>query len=395
MTRLPRAASAARRVSAAAQAASAAAAGSVAARRRICSVAWAAVRAACSQMALRSAQVSPPGVGPVPPAAGCQRWRSLGSVRSAASLPPLYQTGLPALVVSVGRATAYPVIWPGLRVLSRVRTRTPALREVGEELLFAGCGGRCGGDVAFQGDPGGLGPAFAAGFLVFCAGGAAGGGAISRCGALQAVPVLGGSACLADAVPLVGGAEPAAVLAGEHRHDVDVVIAVPDRDPADRVVLLRRTGDRPVRCMMSPAICAHSSSDSIRSRGAARTDAMPDRAVEAPAAERGVGLVEQPVQAPEVPAAVGAERRLQFGRVAPPGDDVRIGVLLVPAGAEQVVDQPLDPLPARFDDLPDHRRRLRMCSAAASRRSALRRLSAAYGTRSPERCPVALSFATA
>ena len=54
-----------------------------------------------------------------------QRWRSLGKVRSAASLPPPYQTGPPALVVSPGSATAYPVTWPGLRALLRVRTSTP------------------------------------------------------------------------------------------------------------------------------------------------------------------------------------------------------------------------------------------------------------------------------
>ena len=42
-----------------------------------------------------------------------------------------------------------------------------------------------------------------------------------------------------------------------------------------------------------------------------------------------------------------------------------------------------------------HRRAFRTSSAAASSRSARRRLSRAYGRRSPERWPVALSFATA
>jgi hypothetical protein len=104
-------------------------------------------------------------------------------------------------------------------------------------------------------------------------------------------------------------------------------------------------------------------------------------------------LVQQPVQRPEIPAAIGAQRRLQSGRVPLPGHDVRVGVLLVPARPVQVADQPVRPCSA--EHLPDHRRRLRTISAAASSRSALRKLSAAYGRRSAERCPVAFSFATA
>jgi hypothetical protein len=55
------------------------------------------------------------------------RRRSFGRVRSAASFPPPapYQTGFPPWLVSQGRATAYPVTSPGLRVLLRVRTSTP------------------------------------------------------------------------------------------------------------------------------------------------------------------------------------------------------------------------------------------------------------------------------
>jgi hypothetical protein len=39
-------------------------------------------------------------------------------------------------------------------------------------------------------------------------------------------------------------------------------------------------------------------------------------------------LVEKPIQPAEIPAAVRAQRRLQLGRVPPPSDQVRIGVLL-------------------------------------------------------------------
>ena len=80
----------------------------------MCSVAFAATFAACSNSAARSASVSSMSVTCL---AGCQRRASLGHVRSAASLPPEYQTGLPSLFTSPFSATAYPVTWPGFFVL--------------------------------------------------------------------------------------------------------------------------------------------------------------------------------------------------------------------------------------------------------------------------------------
>src|SRR6266702_8742401 len=106
-----------------------------------------------------------------------------------------------------------------------------------------------------------------------------------------------------------------------------------------------------------------------------------------------MGLFQQPGQPPEVPVAIRAPQWFQLGRVAPPGDKVRIGVLLAAASPVEVVDQARRGSPA--EHLPDHRMCRRTFSAAASRRSALRKLSAAYGRRSAERCPVAFSFATA
>ena len=102
-SRLPSADAAACRVSAAAQAASAAAPGSVPPSCRISAVARVAAWAACAQIASRSAAVNWPREAASP---GAQRWPSLGRVRSGASFPPLYQTGPPARVVSVGSATA-------------------------------------------------------------------------------------------------------------------------------------------------------------------------------------------------------------------------------------------------------------------------------------------------
>jgi acyl-CoA synthetase (AMP-forming)/AMP-acid ligase II len=69
---------------------------------------------------------------------------------------------------------------------------------------------------------------------------------------------------------------------------------------------------------------------------------MPDRAGKPTGSERGVRLLEKSVQAAAVTAAVRAQRRLQLGRAPPPGDEMRVGVPLAPARAEQVVDQPLD-----------------------------------------------------
>ena len=80
------------------------------------------MRAAYSHIASASSGVS----GESGRAGRVHRWASLGQVRSAASLPPPYQTGSPFLAVSPGSATAYPVTWPGFLVLYRSRTSTPA-----------------------------------------------------------------------------------------------------------------------------------------------------------------------------------------------------------------------------------------------------------------------------
>jgi len=59
-----------------------------------------------------------------------------------------------------------------------------------------------------------------------------------------------------------------------------------------------------------------------------------------------VRLVQQPEQPPEIPVAIRPQRRLELGGMAPPGDDVRVGVLLGPPGTEQVIDQSPDALSA-------------------------------------------------
>ncbi len=268
----------------------------------------------------------------------------------------------------------------------------PGLVQPGEELHLAGGHGRRCADFACEGDAGGLVPAAAAGLLGLGAGGAGGRGAVTGCGAPQPEPALYREACLADPVVVVRQPGPAAVLAGQGRDDVNVVVSVPDGDPPDRVVFLPVRGqagavhDLPGDA--SPLVVAE---HPVAGGGSDR--AMPDRAAGRAGAERGDGLLEQAVQAPEVPPAAGPQWRLELGGVPPPGDDVRVGVLGMPARTVEVVDEPVGPLAA--ENLSDHGSLFRSSSATESRRRALRALSAAYGTRSPERWPVAFSFATA
>jgi hypothetical protein len=60
--------------------------------------------------------------------------------------------------------------------------------------------------------------------------------------------------------------------------------------------------------------------------------AVPDGTAEAARPECSVRLLEQADEPAEIAAAAGAQRRLQLGRVPPPGDKVRIGVLLASLG---------------------------------------------------------------
>ena len=155
-----------------------------------------------------------------------------------------------------------------------------------------------------------------------------------------------------------------------------MVGGVADRDPADRVVVLPVGGQagavHDVAGELGPFVVGQ---HPVAGGGADR--AVPDRPVEAAVAERVLGLLEQAGEVAEVAAAVVAERGFQFGGVAPAGDQVRVGVLLVAARAEQVVEQAGDAAAARAD-LADHWRIcLRTSSAAWSRSWARRRLSAA------------------
>jgi hypothetical protein len=103
----------------------------------------------------------------------------------------------------------------------------PGVGQAGEEFRLAG-GACCGGaDRPPERHPRRFGSAVPAGLLVLCAGWATGGCPVAGSSAPQPVPFLRGPAGLADPVPLVRQAGLAAVLAGQHRDDVDVIGAVP------------------------------------------------------------------------------------------------------------------------------------------------------------------------
>ncbi len=254
--------------------------------------------------------------------------------------------------------------------------------QVGEELLLAGRSSRRGVDGPAERDPGRFGSAVAAGLLLLRASRTTSRGSVGWRGAAETEALLRRLAGLPDPVEVVPVARTCSVLAGQHGHDVDVIRPVPDRDPADRLVVLlvgRQAGAvHDVAGQPSPlGVGQHP----VPRRGP--DHAMPDGLSEPARAQRGVRLIEKPVQPTEVPMPVGPQRRLQLSRVPPSGDQVRIGVLLAPPGPEEVVQQSRDGTPA--EHLPDHRRRRRTFSAAASSRSARRMLSAAYGRRSAER----------
>jgi hypothetical protein len=58
----------------------------------------------------------------------------------------------------------------------------------------------------------------------------------------QPEPLFRGAAGLADLVVVVPEPRPCPVLAGQHRHQVKVIRSMPDRHPADRLIVLAMRG---------------------------------------------------------------------------------------------------------------------------------------------------------
>ena len=291
------------RVSEVAQAASAAAAGLVRARLRICAVASATARVRCSQSALRCSAVRFSCARPGLACCGVHRCCSLGQLRSAASFPPPYQTRVAVFGGVAGERDSVPGDLAGVLCAEPFSDQEVGLVQAMEELALAACCRGSGGDLPSQRDPGCFVQATAGCFLVLGTGRAAGGGAVGRCGRAQPVALLGGDAGGADVVPFPGQAGLTAVLAGQHGNQVDVILAVPDGDPADGLVLLPVGGQagavHHVVCDDGPFVVGQ---HPVVGSGAHR--AVPYRPGAGPRAECGLRLQEQPGQLGEVAFAV-------------------------------------------------------------------------------------------
>ena len=102
-----------------------------------------AVRAACSQIAFRSAAVNPSAAWV---RAGSQRQRSLGRVRSAASFPPPNHTGPPCAGGVASQRDGVSGDLAGVAGAEPLADQYPGPVQPGEELLLAGRpGGRGAG----------------------------------------------------------------------------------------------------------------------------------------------------------------------------------------------------------------------------------------------------------
>ena len=256
----------------------------------------------------------------------------------------------------------------------------PGLVQTGEELVLAvrRCGG--GGDLPPQRDTGSLVEAAAGGLLVLRAGRTASRSAVGGRGRPQSVALLGSQAGGADLVPFPRQAGLAAVLPRQHRHDMDVVVAVPDGDPADGFVFLpvgRQAGAvHDLMRYLGPLIVAE---HPVFGGGAHR--AVPYRPGIPVPVHGCLRLQQQPVQPGEVAPAVSPQRGFQRGRMTPASDYMGIRMLFLTAGTEQVIQQGLDVLPARGADLPDHLAAFAFLAEVMTRSCARRRLPRRCGRR--------------
>ena len=174
----------------------------------------------------------------------------------------------------------------------------PGLPQAGEELLFRARPGSGGAHLPPQGRAGRLVPSAPGRLLRLGAGGAPGGGAIRRSNGAQPEPALGVLAGFPHPVEVVPGAGLTAVLAGQGRHDVNVIRGVPDCHPPHPQIIIFWRQPRPVhdscRYLRPLAIRQHP----VLGRGTDR--AVPHRLVTAWAAQSGQRLGQQPGQTTEI-----------------------------------------------------------------------------------------------
>jgi len=112
---------------------------------------------------------------------------------------------------------------------------------------------------------------------------------------------------------------------------MDVITGVPDGDPANRVVFLAPSGQagavHDLGGRVRPFLVAeHPVTRSCPGH------AMPHRTIGSACAQGRDRLLQQAVEPAEVPGSSWSQRWFELSGVPPSGDDMRVGVLLTPAG---------------------------------------------------------------
>ncbi len=260
--------------------------------------------------------------------------------------------------------------------------------EGGEEVVL-GFGSRgCGGYVPAKGGARRLRPVLTMGKFCLGSGRSRCGCAVGGGGSGEAVTFLGGVAGVGDLVIVAVDVRVASVLAGQDDSEVDVVVGVPYCDPAACLVVTSGGESGLVHHLfgdVSPFIVRQGSVLWGRS-----DRALPDRQRQGCVPECVEWGCQDTDQVAEVPIASRIEARFQGHGESETRDDVRINVLVAPARAVEVGQQPCDALAA--GDFADQRRSRPISTDEASTlRRTFSRYDNAAGS-SPGTCPVAFAM---
>ncbi len=167
-----------------------------------------------------------------------------------------------------------------------------------KELAFRPCSGHRTADVPTERYPGRLVPAAPRGLLRLGPARPLGGGAIRRRRGPQPEPFLRCPARLADPVEVVPDSWPGAILAGQGRHDVNVIVIMANCHPSDSGLVSSRGEAGAVHdlgCDVCPFGVGH---DPVPRRGANR--AVPHGLVVARPSQGGQRLCQQPGQTTQI-----------------------------------------------------------------------------------------------
>jgi hypothetical protein len=226
----------------------------------------------------------------------------------------------------------------------------PGGRELVEELAFRRRSGGRSADVPPQRYPGRLIPAAPSCLLRLGAARTPGGSAIRGWGRAKPELFLSGATCLPHPVEVVPEARLRAVLAGQGRHDVDVIVSMANCHPSHTGLVTLRCKAGAVHDLGCDARPLDVGQDPVSRCRADR--AVPHRFGVSRPSERRQWLRQQPGQAPQIRRTAEAALWLQFGRIAESRNQVRIDVLIRPPRPVEVTEQPASMTPA--DDFADH-----------------------------------------